>query len=168
MLVDDATVEVENIHRNHAMRKPLAVSILDGAHQIAMPALVGTLSICIVFSPVLMLKGVSKFLFKPLALAVVFAMLTSYLLSRTLVATMALNLLPEDPAEHGMGGRVGAWLAASSGASIASRNDTPRASKARCSIARWCSSACAVMFVVVAAYGSDRRGFLSVRRCGTD
>lgn len=111
MLVDDATVEVENIHRNHAMRKPLAVSILDGAHQIAMPALVGTLSICIVFSPILMLTGVSKFLFKPLALAVVFAMLTSYLLSRTLVATMALNLLPEDPDEQGMGGRVGAWLA---------------------------------------------------------
>src|SRR5216683_617527 len=111
MLVDDATVEVENIHRNHAMRKPLAVAILDGAHQIAMPALVGTLSICIVFSPILMLTGVSKFLFKPLALAVVFAMLTSYLLSRTLVATMALNLLPEDPDEQGMGGRVGAWLA---------------------------------------------------------
>jgi multidrug efflux pump subunit AcrB len=111
MLVDDATVEVENIHRNHAMRKPLAVSILDGAHQIAMPALVGTLSICIVFSPILMLSGVSKFLFEPLALAVVFAMLTSYLLSRTLVATMALNLLPEDPDELGMGGRAGAWLA---------------------------------------------------------
>jgi multidrug efflux pump subunit AcrB len=111
MLVDDATVEVENIHRNHAMRKPLAVAILDGAHQIAMPALVGTLSICIVFSPILMLTGVSRFLFEPLAMAVVFAMLTSYLLSRTLVATMALNLLPEDPDEQGMGGRVGAWLA---------------------------------------------------------
>lgn len=111
MLVDDATVEVENIHRNHAMRKPLAVAILDGAHQIAMPALVGTLCICIVFSPILMLTGVSRFLFEPLAIAVVFAMLTSYLLSRTLVATMALNLLPEDPDEHGMGGRVGAWLA---------------------------------------------------------
>jgi multidrug efflux pump subunit AcrB len=110
MLVDDATVEVENIHRNHAMGKPLAVSILDGAHQIAMPALVGTLSICIVFAPVAMLKGVSKFLFTPLALAVIFAMLTSYLLSRTLVATMAINLLPEDPNEHGVGGRVGAYL----------------------------------------------------------
>jgi multidrug efflux pump subunit AcrB len=112
MLVDDATVEVENIHRNHAMRKPLAVSILDGAHQIAMPALVGTLCICIVFSPVLMLRGVSKYLFTPLALAVVFAMLTSYLLSRTLVATMAINLLPEDPDEQGIGGKLGVWLAA--------------------------------------------------------
>ena len=111
MLVDDATVEVENIHRNHAMGKPLAVAILDGAHQIAMPALVGTLCICIVFAPVAMLKGVSKFLFTPLAMAVIFAMLTSYLLSRTLVATMAINLLPEDPHEHGIGGRVGEYLA---------------------------------------------------------
>jgi multidrug efflux pump subunit AcrB len=110
MLVDDATVEIENIHRNHAMGKPLAVSILDGAHQIAMPALVGTLCICIVFAPVAMLKGVSKFLFTPLAMAVIFAMLTSYLLSRTLVATMAINLLPEDPKEHGIGGRVGEYL----------------------------------------------------------
>ncbi|MGO9605862.1 MAG: efflux RND transporter permease subunit [Candidatus Binataceae bacterium] len=110
MLVDDATVEVENIHRNHAMGKPLAVSILDGAHQIAMPALVGTLCICIVFSPVVMLQGVSKFLFTPLAMAVIFAMLTSYLLSRTLVATMAINLLPEDPNEHGVGGRIGEYL----------------------------------------------------------
>jgi multidrug efflux pump subunit AcrB len=110
MLVDDATVEIENIHRNHAMGKPLAVSILDGAHQIAMPALVGTLCICIVFAPVAMLKGVSKFLFAPLAMAVIFAMLTSYLLSRTLVATMAINLLPEDPNEHGIGGRIGEYL----------------------------------------------------------
>jgi multidrug efflux pump subunit AcrB len=110
MLVDDATVEIENIHRNHAMGKPLAVAILDGAHQIAMPSLVGTLSICIVFSPVLMLRGVSRFLFTPLALAVVFAMLTSYLLSRTLVATMAINLLSEDPEQQGMGGVIGAAL----------------------------------------------------------
>ncbi len=110
LLVDDATVEIENIHRNHAMGKPLAVAILDGAHQIAMPALVGTLCICIVFAPVAMLKGVSKFLFTPLAMAVVFAMLTSYLLSRTLVATMAINLLPEDPTQHGIGGPIGKYL----------------------------------------------------------
>jgi multidrug efflux pump subunit AcrB len=107
MLVDDATVEVENIHRNHAMGKPLAVAILDGAHQIAMPALIGTLCICIVFSPVLLLEGVSRFLFTPLAEAVVFAMLTSYLLSRTLVATMAINLLPEASADHASAGRFG-------------------------------------------------------------
>src|SRR5207253_5995296 len=100
MLVDDATVEVENIHRNHAMGKPLAVAILDGASQIAMPTFVGTLAICIVFFPVVLLSGVAKFLFTPLALAVVFAMLTSYLLSRTLVPTMARLLLPESHDDH--------------------------------------------------------------------
>jgi multidrug efflux pump subunit AcrB len=104
MLVDDATVEVENIHRNHAMNKPLLVAILDGAHQIATPTLIGTLSICIVFLPVVLLTGVARYLFTPLALSVVFAMLTSYLLSRTLVPTMASYLLPERHQEvHGTG-----------------------------------------------------------------
>ena len=93
MLVDDATVEIENIHRNHAMHKPLLAAILDGASQIATPTFVGTISICIVFFPVVLLSGVERFLFTPLALAVVFAMLTSYLLSRTLVPTMASYLL---------------------------------------------------------------------------
>jgi CzcA family heavy metal efflux pump len=106
MLVDDATVEVENIHRNHAMNKPLLVAILDGAHQIATPAFVGTLSICIVFAPVVMLVGVAKFLFTPLALAVVYSMLTSYLLSRTLVPSMARYLLADDAEGH----RVGGWF----------------------------------------------------------
>ncbi len=102
MLVDDATVEIENIHRNHAMNKPLLVAILDGAHQIATPTFIGTLSICIVFFPVVLLTGVARFLFTPLALAVVFAMLTSYLLSRTLVPAMAAHLLPERHQEvHG-------------------------------------------------------------------
>jgi CzcA family heavy metal efflux pump len=100
MLVDDATVEIENIHRNQAMHKPLLVAILDGAHQIATPTFVGTLSICIVFFPVVLLTGVARFLFTPLALAVVFAMLTSYLLSRTLVPTMARYLLPSEHEEH--------------------------------------------------------------------
>jgi multidrug efflux pump subunit AcrB len=95
MLVDDATVEVENIHRNHTPGKPLITAILEGAHQIATPTLVGTLSICIVFFPVVLLTGVARYLFPPLAMAVVFAMLTSYLLSRTLVPTMAMHLLPE-------------------------------------------------------------------------
>ena len=104
MLVDDATVEVENIHRNQAMHKPLLVAILDGASQIATPTLVGTLCICIVFFPVVLLTGVGRFLFTPLALAVVFAMITSYLLSRTLVTTMAHYLLPEQHEEsHGDG-----------------------------------------------------------------
>ena len=100
MLVDDATVEVENIHRNHAMHKPLLVAILDGASQIATPTFVGTLAICIVFFPVVLLTGVARFLFTPLALAVVFSMLTSYLLSRTLVPTMARYLLPDTHEEH--------------------------------------------------------------------
>jgi multidrug efflux pump subunit AcrB len=105
MLVDDATVEIENIHRNHAMNKPLLVAILDGASQIATPTLVGTLSICIVFFPVALLGGVAKFLFTPLALAVVYAMLTSYLLSRTLVTTMAHHLLASENEEHKGPGR---------------------------------------------------------------
>ncbi|MHB8383790.1 MAG: efflux RND transporter permease subunit, partial [Candidatus Binataceae bacterium] len=100
MLVDDATVEIENIHRNQALDKPLLVAILDGASQIATPTFVGTLSICIVFFPVVLLTGVARFLFTPLALAVVFAMLTSYLLSRTLVPSMARYLLPANHEEH--------------------------------------------------------------------
>ena len=106
MLVDDATVEIENIHRNHTGGRPLLVAILDGANQIATPTLVGTLSICIVFFPVVLLTGVAKFLFTPLALAVVYSMLTSYVLSRTLVPTMARYLLPEQ-GEEGAG--KGVW-----------------------------------------------------------
>src|ERR1700688_759289 len=102
MLVDDATVEIENIHRNHATGKPLLEAILDGASQIATPTAVGTLAICIVFFPVVLLTGVARFLFTPLALAVVYAMLTSYLLSRTLVPSMARYLLPDKHQEiHG-------------------------------------------------------------------
>jgi multidrug efflux pump subunit AcrB len=110
MLVDDATVEVENIHRNHVMHKPLLVAILDGAHQIATPTLVGTLSICIVFFPVVLLSGVARFLFTPLALSVVYAMLTSYLLSRTLVPTMASYLLPEEHQEPDANSSTGRFL----------------------------------------------------------
>jgi len=108
MLVDDATVEIENIHRNHAMGKPLLVAILDGASQIATPAFVGTLAICIVFFPVFLLGGVAKYLFTPLAFSVVYSMLTSYLLSRTLVPTMARHLLSEFHEEN-VGGGSGWW-----------------------------------------------------------
>jgi multidrug efflux pump subunit AcrB len=94
MLVDDATVEVENIHRNRSMGKPITVAILDGAYQIAIPAIVATLAICIVFFPVVLLVGPAKFLFTPLALAVVLSMLASYVLSRTLVPTLARMLMP--------------------------------------------------------------------------
>ena len=110
MLVDDATVEIENIHRNQAMNKPLLVAILDGARQIATPTAVGTLAICIVFFPVVLLTGVARFLFTPLALAVVYAMLTSYMLSRSLVPTMARYLLPEEHHENVMGGIWGRGL----------------------------------------------------------
>ena len=93
ILVDDATVEIENTHRNIGMRKPLVRAVLDGASQIAVPTFVATLSICIVFVPVLLLTGTAKYLFTPLALAVVFALAASYLLSRTLVPTMMVFLL---------------------------------------------------------------------------
>src|SRR5207248_2741942 len=92
ILVDDATVEIENTHRNMAMKKPLVRAVLDGAQQIAAPAFVSTLSICIVFVPVLLLTGAAKYLFTPLALAVVFATLASYLLSRTLIPTMVHHM----------------------------------------------------------------------------
>jgi multidrug efflux pump subunit AcrB len=93
ILVDDATVEIENIHRNMGEGKPILNAILDGAEQIAIPAFVSTLAICIVFVPVVFLSGAAKSLFTPLALAVVIAMMASYLLSRTLVPTMAKYLL---------------------------------------------------------------------------
>jgi multidrug efflux pump subunit AcrB len=98
ILVDDATVEIENIHRNLGQRKPLLRAILDGAQQIAVPAFVSTLCICIVFVPVIFLTGAAKYLFTPLAMAVVFAMMASYLLSRTLVPTMVKYLLRKEAA----------------------------------------------------------------------
>jgi multidrug efflux pump subunit AcrB len=97
ILVDDATVEIENTHRNLAEgNKPLGAAILDSAQQVAVPALVSTMCICIVFVPVTLLSGAAKFLFTPLALSVVLAMIASYLLSRTLVATMMHFLLPRE------------------------------------------------------------------------
>ena len=95
ILVDDATVEIENINRNLEQGKEIEQAILDGAAQIATPALVSTLAICIVFVPMFLLSGVARYLFVPLAEAVVFAMLASYLLSRTVVPTMAKYLLHE-------------------------------------------------------------------------
>src|SRR5947207_7386996 len=93
ILVDDATVEIENIHRNLAMKKPMIRAILDGAMQIAVPAFVSTLCICIVFVPIFFLSGTAKYLFQPLAMAVIFAMLASYFLSRTVVPTMVKFLM---------------------------------------------------------------------------
>jgi multidrug efflux pump subunit AcrB len=118
ILVDDATVEIENTHRNMAMRKPLLRAVLDGAQQIAVPTFVATLSICIVFVPVLLLTGTARYLFTPLAMAVVFAMLASYMLSRTLVPTMVAFLLKSEvhlyqQGTHGetAGGRGVFWRA---------------------------------------------------------
>jgi multidrug efflux pump subunit AcrB len=103
ILVDDATVEIENVHRNMAQHKPVVRAILDGAAEIATPAFVSTLCICIVFVPVAFIAGAARSLFVPLALAVVFAMLTSYFLSRTLVPTMMRFLLAKETHHHAAG-----------------------------------------------------------------
>jgi multidrug efflux pump subunit AcrB len=102
ILVDDATVEVENITRNLTMgeKKPLVKAILDGAQQIAVPAFVSTLCICIVFVPIFFLQGTAKFLFGPLAMSVIFAMLASYFLSRTVVPTFVHFLLRGKEVRH--------------------------------------------------------------------
>ncbi len=97
ILVDDATVEIENVHRQMAMGKPLITAILAGAQEIALPAFVSTLCICIVFVPMFFLTGVARFLFVPLAEAVVFAMLASYVLSRTLIPTLVMWFYRNSP-----------------------------------------------------------------------
>src|SRR5205814_436111 len=106
ILVDDATVTIENVHRHASMKKGLVQAILDGAQEIAVPAFVSTLCICIVFVPVYFVSGAARSLFVPLAMAVVIPMLTSYFLSRTLVPTMMQFLLEK---EHGHQPR---WAAA--------------------------------------------------------
>src|SRR6516162_1099688 len=110
ILVDDATVEIENINRNLAMGKETVQAILDGAQQIAVPAFGSTLCICIVFIPMFFLSGVAKFLFVPLAEAVSFAMLASYMWSRTIVPTLAMYLLSSEDeyrADEHVGERMG-------------------------------------------------------------
>jgi multidrug efflux pump subunit AcrB len=102
LLVDNATITVENIHRNRSLGKQLTVAILDGAAQISLPVIMATLAICIVFFPVVLLNGPARFLFVPMALAVVIAMLASYVLSRTLVKTLSRMLLAGERA-HGHG-----------------------------------------------------------------
>ncbi|WP_163865069.1 efflux RND transporter permease subunit [Myxococcus eversor] len=118
MLVDDATVEIENINRNRVHEPRLAVAVLNSARQVAMPALATTLTICIVFCPVISLTGPARFLFVPLALSVVFAMLASYLLSRTLVPALSHLILGKEPPEseqldpskkHSFWQRFNAW-----------------------------------------------------------
>jgi multidrug efflux pump subunit AcrB len=106
ILVDDTTVTIENINRYLALGRNLRGAILEGSAEIALPALVSTLSICIVFLPMVLLSGVSRYLFLPLAEAVIFAMLASYLLSRTVTPAFAMYLLPKEVAlfkEEGYG-----------------------------------------------------------------
>jgi multidrug efflux pump subunit AcrB len=108
ILVDDATVAVENIHRHRAMGQPLTVAILEGSREVALPRTMATLAICIVFIPVAFLYGVSKYLFIPLALSVVFALLASYVLSFTLVPMLSRQLLANEehePSGSGFGAR---------------------------------------------------------------
>ncbi|AHX13599.1 RND transporter [Dyella jiangningensis] len=105
ILVDDATVAIEAISHHRDMGKPLMDAIIDASSQIALPTLVSTLSICIVFLPMFLLSGVARYLFVPLAEAVVFAMLASYFLSRTLIPTLAMYLLRGERQAAGTGGR---------------------------------------------------------------
>ena len=100
VLVDDATVEIENMQRNVAMGKDLRQAILDGAQEIAVPAFVSTVCISIVFVPMFFLSGVARYLFVPLAEAVVFALFASYFFSRTLIPTLVMFLLPKELDEH--------------------------------------------------------------------
>ncbi len=100
IVVDDTTVEIENIHRNAALGKGVIQAILDGAQQIATPAFVATLSICIVFLPVVLLTGPARYLFTPLAMAVVFAVMASYVVSRTVIPTLVRYLLAGELGGH--------------------------------------------------------------------
>jgi multidrug efflux pump subunit AcrB len=108
ILVDDATVAVENIHRHRAMGQPLTVAIIEGSREVALPRTMATLAICIVFLPVAFLYGVSKYLFVPLALAVVFSLLASYVLSFTLVPMLSRLLLAGEHHDDGHGTGLGA------------------------------------------------------------
>src|SRR5262249_37693 len=105
ILVDDATVEIGNVPPNMAQQKPIGRALPDGAAEIATPAVGSTICRCIVFVPVVFMPGSAKSLFVPLAMSVVFAMLTSYFLSRTLVPTMMRYLMGhhEDDASHAEG-----------------------------------------------------------------
>ncbi len=116
MLVDNATVVMENIHRNQMLGKPVTVAIMEGSAEVIQPLTVATLCICIVFIPVLLLEGASRFLFIPLAITVVLSMLASFVLSFTVVPALARQLLTDhhhqDKASAGFGGRLAAGFAA--------------------------------------------------------
>ncbi len=143
ILVDDATVALENIHRNMAQKKSFIRAIMDGAQEIAVPAFVSTLCICIVFVPVAFITGPAKYLFAPMAMAVVFAMLTSYVLSRTLVPTLVRYLLAKEARAHERDARGQAARASSLPSNAASSGcgtGTGAISLSRCAIVRRCWS----------------------------
>jgi multidrug efflux pump subunit AcrB len=109
MLVDNATVVMENIHRNQTLGKPITVAILDGSAEVIQPLTVATLCICIVFFPVLFLTGPARFLFIPLAITVVLAMLASYVLSFTVVPAFARQLIQDEHDDHSGGAPARGW-----------------------------------------------------------
>ena len=171
ILVDDATVEIENINRNLAEGKPAEQAILDGAQQIAVPAFVSTLCICIVFVPMFFLTGVGRYLFVPMAEAVVFAMLASYMLSRTLVPTMAKYLLrphvgrsrgqPDEPESCSCGSSPRSKLALRAAARRLPRRPATRPSTHRALFRRRVPRLLPASFMGLGALG--RRGLLPVR-----
>ena len=129
MLVDNATVVMENIHRNQTLGKPVTVAILDGSVEVIQPLTVATLCICIVFFPVVFLEGPARFLFIPLAITVVLAMLASYVLSFTVVPALARQLLKDE--HHHVGGSrrsagAGGWRTRSIATSTGSATPTAR------------------------------------------
>jgi multidrug efflux pump subunit AcrB len=161
ILVDDATVAIENIHRHMASGKPLDDAILDGAQEIAMPAFVSTLCICIVFVPMFFLTGTAHYLFVPLAEAVVFAMLASYVLSRTLVPTLVMwfyrhvqhhgadSAVPKSPAD-------GDEKNAAVGASAVPRNHGPKGAR---SILAWLRPLAAIQTAFERGFDRFREGY---------
>ena len=157
ILVDDATVTIENINWHLEQGEDVEAAILNGAHEIALPALVSTLAICIVFVPMFMLAGIARYLFVPLAEAVVFAMLASYLLSRTLVPTLAKYWLqaPRRPMRR----RAPRLLAAVAGALRAAASSACASAITRCSSGR-CERP-ALRRAVPRRHGGDRAARLS-------
>ena len=164
ILVDDATVTIENIERHLHLGSDLHKAILDGAGEIAVPALVSTLCICIVFVPMFFLTGVARYLFAPLAEAVVFAMLASYVLSRTLVPTLVMMMMDHAPS----GARppracCSACTARSTRASRRLRAGYSHHSRARCSSGGACSRALSWAFACSPAAWCSSWGAISFR-----
>ena len=132
LLVDNATVTIENIHRNQTLGKPLTVAILDGSNEVIQPLTVATLAICIVFFPVVLLTGPARFLFIPLAITVVLAMLASYVLSFTVVPALARYLLKDHDDHAPKNSSARACRRRSIAASSASRTATATCWRWRC------------------------------------